>query len=123
MAKVYLDTNYFIDLIEQRKKILLDQFQSHALFISSLSVHIYVYVYKLKIPNKNLEKFLSFFNLIPLDEKIIINSLKGPTKDFEDNLQLHSAAEGECHYFLTNDTRLLDFGFFGKVKIRNVLER
>lgn len=121
MAKIYLDTNYFIDLVEGRRKVYLDQFQSQILYLSPLSVHIYIYLYKLKIPSKKLEKLLRYFVLIPLDEKITINSLKGPTEDFEDNLQLHSAAAEECDYFLTNDARLLSFRFFGKVQITNSL--
>lgn len=119
MAKVYLDTNYFIDLVEQRKSVNLLQFQSQALYLSPLSVHVYVYIYKRKIPDEKLTKLLGYFTLIPIDEKITFNSLKGPTNDFEDNLQLHSAAISECDLFLTNDDYLLNFHFFGKTKIVN----
>ncbi|MCJ7740180.1 hypothetical protein MUP32_02560 [Candidatus Microgenomates bacterium] len=122
MAKIFLDTNYFIDIIEQRKTIEIEQFRSHSLYLSPLSIHIYVYLYKLKIPNGKLEKLLDYFTVIPIDEKITINSLEGPTIDFEDNLQLHSAAVSECDYFLTSDKSLLTSRFFGKVQILKNLQ-
>lgn len=43
--------------------------------------------------------------------------LSGPTVDFEDNVQLHSAAEAECEIFLTEDKKLLKLGFFGKTHV------
>lgn len=46
-------------------------------------------------------------------------ALEGPTVDFEDNTQLHSAAEAECDYFLTNDEKLLKMKFFGKTRLTN----
>lgn len=71
------------------------------------------------MPNKNLNKLLKYLTLISIDGKITINSLEGPTNDFEDNLQLHSAATCECDYFLTNDKNLLSMRFFGKTQIVN----
>lgn len=121
MAKVYLDTNYFIDLIEQRKAFNIEQFLSHTLYLSPLSVHIYVYLYRLKMPNTKMGKLLEYFTLIPIDESITTNSLEGPTNDFEDNLQLHGSASSECDYFLTNDRHLLILRFFGKVQISDSL--
>lgn len=117
MAKVYLDANCFIDLIEHRKSISLVQFQSHCLLLSPLSVHIYIYLYKQKSPNNKLTKLLEYFTLIPIDGEITRNSLTGPTADFEDNLQLHSSAASSCDFFLTNDISLLNLRFFGKTKI------
>lgn len=117
MAKVYLDANYFIDLIEQRKTVNLEQFNQQVLYLSPLSIHIYTYLYKQKCPNHKLYEFLKYFSLLSIDEKIACNSLIGPTKDFEDNLQLHSAADNECDYFLTHDKNLLNLSFFGKMKI------
>ena len=79
MARIYLDTTYFIDIIEQRKSIKIEQFLSHTLFLSPLSIHIYVYLYKQKMPNKNLKKLLGYFNIVAIDEKITIEDLKLPT--------------------------------------------
>lgn len=121
MAKVYFDANYFIDLMEQRKQLELKQFFSHELYLSPLSIHIYTYIYKVKIPDQKLQNTLENFNIIPFDELETEKSLTGPTSDFEDNLQLHSAVTGECDYFLTTDRHLLDLGFFGKVRIADSL--
>lgn len=43
--------------------------------------------------------------------------MEGPTKDLEDNIQLHSAAEAESDIFLTADKKLVDMKFFGKTQI------
>lgn len=116
MAKVFLDTNILIDLVEKRTtpKEELDQ---HELYISPLSIHILVYVTKQKIPNSRLSDIIEKFYLMTLSESVAKLSLEGPTTDFEDNVQLHSAAESECDFFLTNDRKMLAMGFFGKVHI------
>ena len=117
MAKIFLDTNIYIDLIKKRTNRELGNFQGHELFISPLSIHVLAYVYKYKIPTTELDINREIFNLIPFDTSIAENALIGPTKDFEDNVQLHSAASGECDVFLTKDKKLLDMKFFGKVRI------
>jgi len=122
MAKVFLDANYFIDLVEERKQeVSLNKFREHQLFISSLSIHILSYIYKYKIPDKGLNIALKKFNIIDFDKQVVDKSLLGPASDFEDNVQLHSAAEAECDLFLTEDKKLLDLKFFGKTKIINSL--
>lgn len=117
MAKIFLDANFFIELVESRKEINLELFKGHQLFTSVLSVHIFCYVYKKRIPAKKLSKLVSYFNIITSDAVVVQKSLIGPTNDFEDNLQLHSAAKEDCEYFLTNDKQILKLGFFGKVRI------
>lgn len=121
MARIFLDANYFIDLVEGRKKISFEKFKSHSLFLSVLTLHIYIYLYKIKLPNKNLEKLLSLFNIIPLEEKVFFSSLKGPFSDFEDNIQLHSSSLADCDFYLTSDKKILQLKFFGKTKIINDL--
>ena len=64
MAKLFLDTNVFIDLLEGRSNINVD--------------------------------------------------------DFEDNVQLHCAAQANCDFFLTRDEKMLKLGFFGKVRLKSV---
>lgn len=64
-----------------------------------------------------MNSFISDFNIIDLDKDILDKALESPTKDLEDNIQLHSAAEAECDYFLTEDKGLLKMKFFGKTKI------
>jgi predicted nucleic acid-binding protein len=121
MKKIFLDANFFIDLIEGRSEIDIYQFKNQALFISPLTVHIYFYVYKIKIANQKFLSFLDFFNIVDLNEEILRNALEGPTNDLEDNIQLHSASFSDCDLFLSSDKKLLKLKFFGKVKIQNKL--
>lgn len=122
MARVFLDANFFIDLIEKKGKISFEKFKSHFLFLSILTLHIYIYLYKIKLPSKKLEKLVSFFNIVPLNEKVFTSSLKGPFADFEDNVQLHSASISECDFYLTGDKKILKLKYFGKTKISENLE-
>jgi hypothetical protein len=122
MARIFLDANTFIDLVEQRRGNDLSAFQGGELFISPLSVHILSYIYKYELPNKKLLDFLEFFNLVPMSETLTRNALEGPTTDFEDNTQLHSCVLADCDFFLTSDRQLLRTKFFGKARIVSRLE-
>lgn len=118
MEKVFLDANVVIDLVEKRRHKTIDDLDGYELFISPISVHILIYVTKQKIPYSKLSQvMLKFFTIVPFDQTISISSLEGPTSDFEDNVQLHSAAQTECNFFLTEDRKLLDLRFFGKTQI------
>lgn len=123
MAKLFLDTNIFIDAIHRKPEIeVLKQLEEHISYISPLSVHIYCYLYKVKTPNSILISQLKKFSLVDLIENILLNSTEGPTSDLEDNIQLYSAVESDCDYFLTRDKNLLKLKFFGKLKIVDRLD-
>ncbi len=118
MAKVFLDTNCFIDAIHRTpEKQIIKLLEGYTTYISPLSVHILCYTFKIKTPKKELSTQVSKFQLVEFSQNITQRALKGPAKDFEDNVQLHSAAEAECDYFLTQDKKLLSMKFFGKVQI------
>ena len=115
---VFLDTNYFIDTIHRRpERKILDSLLNHVVYISPLSFHIYCYLFKIKLPNNKVAKQRKKFRIVDLTKAVLNSALEGPTQDLEDNIQLHSAAEAECDYFLTNDRGLLKMKFFGKTKI------
>lgn len=123
MAKVFLDTNVFIDAVHRDpEKKILPKLKDHTPCISPLSVHIYCYTYKIRIPDQMLVSQLDKFLILELSEKIMDYSLQGPTNDLEDNIQLHCAAEEDCNYFLTADEKLLGMKFFGKTKITHPTE-
>lgn len=104
MARVFLDTNYFIDAIHRKpEKYILESLENHIIYISTLSIHIYCYSSKIKIPDEIISAQKEKFQLIDFGKDVLENALLGPTSDFEDNVQLHSAAEAECDFFLTND--------------------
>lgn len=122
MAKIFLDTNYYIDIV-YRKPEVLKKLEGSLLYYSPLSTHILFYALKIKIPSKEISKIMANFNSINLTEEVLQNALNGPTEDLEDNIQLHSSAMAECDVFLTNDKNLLKMKFFGKVKILNSLDK
>jgi predicted nucleic acid-binding protein len=121
MAKVFLDTNVLIDIVEKRKETSIDAFHNHELILSPLSVHILFYVTKNHVPQEKIQQIVELLSIVPFSSSILETSLLGPTNDFEDNVQLHSAAASECDVFLTEDKKILDMKFFGKVKITSKL--
>jgi predicted nucleic acid-binding protein len=118
MAKIFLDANVFIDFIEERKdSVSIEGFNKDTLFISALSLHILLYITKQKIPVTKLSQIINLFSVTSVNESVCQDALLGPTDDFEDNVQLHSAAAVECDSFLTRDKKLLALHFFGKMSI------
>jgi predicted nucleic acid-binding protein len=120
MAQIFLDSNFVIETIGLRKTERESQnLKGHYVYVSPLTVHIVCYVFKINIPSQIITDFVNQIHIIDMTQKLVDLALSGPTKDLEDNIQLHSAAEAECDYFLTNDKNLLKIKFFGKTKIVN----
>ena len=117
MARVFLDTNTFVDLYVPRSGQVITKLVKHRVFISSLSIHILLCVLKQKVPLENLNELLERMTIINFTEKIVRRGLRGPTRDFEDNVQLHSATEADANFFLTSDKRLLRLKFFGETEV------
>lgn len=121
MAKVFLDANYFIGLANRVPEVDAEILDKHKGFIATLSCHILFYINKINVPDTKMNSFIKDFNLIDLNQDILDKALLGPTKDFEDNVQLHSASEAECDLFLTSDEKLLKMKFFGKALMVSTL--
>ncbi|MEK7079200.1 MAG: PIN domain-containing protein [Patescibacteria group bacterium] len=117
MAKIFLDTNTFIDLVESRGNLSGVDLQDHELVISPLSIHILIYVTRKKIPYPTLSHLIKLFSITVFDQSVCERSLIGTTKDFEDNVQLHSASDSGCDLFITRDQKLLSLQFFGAMRI------
>ncbi len=117
MANIFLDANMYVDLVEHRKYIFVDDIFAHYVFISPLSIHIHSYIYKYVMPDETLSAIKEYLTIVALDETITHNALRGPTKYLEDNMQLQSAASADCSYFLTHDKNLLKLGVFGTMRI------
>lgn len=116
MGRIFLDTNFYID-ITKRARDKWKQISGELLFISPLSTHILFYARKLKVPDKEVSELQEQFGIVPFTKDILNKALSGPTKDLEDNIQLHSAAIVDCDFFLTSDKELLGMKFFGKMRI------
>lgn len=122
MAKVFLDANAFIDVVQGRGDLTITQsLAPQKTYISPLSTHILCYVEHIRIPSSALKRVLSHVEIVDFSKDILDKSLQGPTTDLEDNIQLHSAAEADCDVFLTSDRKLLALGYFGKTKISDHL--
>lgn len=117
MARVFLDANILIDLIEKRGTISPDQLKPHNLFVSTLSAHILMYITKRKVPDSKIMETLNDLSLVDFNHSVCRKSLTGPTSDFEDNVQLHCASNVDSDLFLTGDKQILAMKFFGKTRI------
>lgn len=123
MAKIFLDTNIFIDAIHRApEKRILDDLEGHVIYTSPLSFHIYCYAFKIEIPNQKIIGQKEKFHIVDFFDDILNKSLEGPTIDLEDNIQLQSATETQCDIFLTNDKKLLKLKYFGKMKILSQIQ-
>ncbi len=92
MENVFLDTNIFIDIAEDRDIILKRKLSGSKAYLSISSIGTWIYVYKHKVPNTKFSTLFNAFNLVTITPELVHKSLSGPTADYEDNLQLHSAA-------------------------------
>jgi len=117
MARIYFDTNILVDLVGEGKYGFETMVKGSEVVISVLSMHIMAYILKAKIPNKRLKVLAETMETVDFSRAIMTKALEGPTGDFEDNIQLHSAVSGDCDYFLTLDKKLLKMKYFGKMKI------
>ena len=122
MVRIFLDTNFYID-VTKRAKYKWHALAGNLLFISPLSTHILFYTRKLKVPEKAINALQEQIGIVTLTKYILDKAMQGPTADLEDNIQLHSAAEAECDVFLTEDKKLLDMKFFGRLRIINHLQK
>ncbi len=117
MDKIFLDTNFFMRLLEGQLKDERKKLDKYQCYVSTLSIHITMYVHKLSVPHPTLRSFLKYFGVLPLSRQTSLMSLEGPTSDYEDNLQLTAAAENGINIFITLDKELLKLKQFQSVKI------
>lgn len=116
MVRIFLDANFYID-VANRAREKWQRLRGNLIFISPISTHIVFYTRKLKVPNQEIIRLQKQIGIVPLTKYLVDKALVGPTSDFEDNVQLHSAAEADCDFFLTEDKRLLNLKFFGKTRM------
>lgn len=120
MARIFLDSNFVIETIGLRhSEAVSESLKGHLAFVSPLTIHIVCYVFKRKIPDQVISDLVNQVHLTDFSQSLANLSLIGPTEDFEDNVQLHSASISAADYFLTHDQELLKMKFFGKTQITN----
>lgn len=118
MARIFLDANIIFDLIHNRRSSrAYPLMKGYKPYISPLSIHILNYVYDQTMPQKNLARHLDDYILVPFSSDICHRALLGPTGDYEDNVQLHSALTAKCSKFYTRDKKLLWLGHYQDIII------
>lgn len=119
MEKIFLDANIFIDIMEKRDNSLAAALAvaEAKTSVSVLSIEVWAYIYKRVVPDKNYMDLFDTYNFVDYTVDIAKRSSLGPTSDFEDNVQLHSALDSGCSVFITKDKKLLKLGYFGNVRI------
>jgi predicted nucleic acid-binding protein len=107
MINVFLDTNIIIDLLAERQpfyKYAVEIFKSAhngdvKLFTSSHSIATSHYLLKKHAEEKELRSILlnvlDFLTIVSVDEGVIKNGLRSIHKNFEDAIQILSAASVE----------------------------
>jgi predicted nucleic acid-binding protein len=117
--KVFLDTNIVIDFFvkerpchEYAKKVfkMLDENQLYG-FISESVITNMAYVLRKYfnpiIVRQIIEDILSLTSLLPANNKLVSNAIKGKISDLEDAILYEIATDNKLHYFISND--LSDF--------------
>ena len=116
MKKVFIDTNIFIDYIENREGADFAQniFNLAAkgkivLYASTLTFANMAYVIKKKRTREEVLNILDHFEqcveVLSMDRQQLRNAIDQPCKDFEDMLQYQCAVAGNCEVFVTNNMK------------------
>lgn len=116
MANIFLDVNILVDIVH--RGATYDMGEKHHYHISALTIHILMYLSKNR-KQELIESFAKKLHIVDFTEDIVLKAFAGPTNDYEDNTQLHSAIKGKCDMFFTRDKELLKLGYFGMVKTQD----
>lgn len=116
MIKIYIDTNVFINAIENRdnnisKKVLifLENIKDINIYLNDLSIINIHYIGRNSTEkselNKTLKTIINSYNLISIDKNIIEDALNSNFKDFEDGIQYFCAKKVETDIIITSNTK------------------
>jgi len=133
--KIFLDANIILDLIDRdrgnfeatKKRVQSDMLEGHELYTSCDIFTTVYYVASKKIDFEvivlELEKIVTFIQIIPIDITIISNALQIARdenhKDLEDILQYLCAKNEHCELILSNDKKF----FTRDIKLECISER
>ena len=123
MMKVFIDTNIFLDYIQQRPEgwkeaeviFFLAIHGDIELLVSDLSIANMRYVTRKDI---TLEQFYAvmkglrpYYQIIPLGSSVVDKAYLVETKDFEDALQYYAAEQAGADCVVTRNLKDFDFAF------------
>ena len=121
MNKVFIDTNVFLDYIQQRPEgwreaeiiFFLAIHGDIELLVSDLTIANMRYVTRKDIPLKQFYAVLKglrpYYTIVTVGEKSVDAAYRLETKDFEDALQYYSAEQAEADCIVTRNLKDFDF--------------
>jgi predicted nucleic acid-binding protein len=114
--KAYIDTNVYMDFLEEREDSEIARLVMF--FLEKKGVPIYVndisiinihYITRntidRKIIEREIKKILNKHKLVSIDKEIIENSFDSEFKDFEDGVQYFCAKRAEADFILTRNKK------------------
>ena len=114
MKKVFLDTNFIMDLLVRGPeysivaKSVLDEgtVRDYQFYVNFLSVANFAYINR-KVEKKrlreNIELICDLFNVIPNDKNNLIQAWDYEPTDYEDGIQYSSALSNKCDCIITRN--------------------
>ncbi len=114
--KLLLDVNVFMDALERRRGWvhsleLINRVRKRTLAgsISALTIPI-IYFLRLRHvaeqqARRDAARITKGFQIVPLTPEILDKALRSELPDFEDNIQLFSAQQGQVDYLVTRNKR------------------
>ena len=117
MKKIFLDTNFVMDLLARGdeglesnaiKVLEIGKRRRAKFYVSFLTVANFAYIYRKQSRENliyNLKKCCKLFEVISNDKSNILKAIKRNSSDFEDALQLESALTKKCDCILTRDPK------------------
>jgi len=113
--KLLLDTNVLLDVLAARKPFYdaaarvwaLAEHDEVEAFVSAISFNNVYYIVRKTGGKAKADEALralrDLFTPVPLDFRLINQSMDSPIDDFEDAVQFHSAARLKCDYIVSRD--------------------
>lgn len=120
MNKIFIDTNFVMDLLARDGELQtmainvmeLVRRKDIQICVSFLSIANFAYITRKQNREslyKNLEACCNLFTIIPNNSTQIINAMKLDFSDYEDALQYETALEEKCECIITRNQR--DFSY------------
>jgi predicted nucleic acid-binding protein len=121
--KVFIDTNVFLDYIQQRPE---GWKEAEVIFFLAIHGDIELLVTDLSIANMRyvtrkdiaLEQFYAvmkglrpYYHIVPLGSSVVDKAYQVETKDFEDALQYYAAEQAGADCIVTRNLKDFDFAF------------
>lgn len=119
--RVFLDTNVFLDYIQQRPQgckeaeviFFLAINGDITLLLSDLTIANVRYITRKDIPlaqfYDTMKKLRPYYTIVPLGSDVIDEAYQAEATDFEDSLQYFSAKQANADCVVTRNTKHFDF--------------